>query len=208
MIKEIEIRIPQSWSDITLKDYLEVMKELKNYEGDEEAQSAIMITYLCGLEPEYLPQLTKEAFDTIRNDLANFINKTEFPLQRIININGVEYGFEPNLSNMSYGAFVDISKYETITIDENWGKVMSILYRPVTAKVRDTYEIETYKGVIDDTEFLKLGMDIHYGCFFLFTNLLKDLLISTLNSTKVMDNPHNMQSILEKSGAIMQQLWN
>ena len=206
--KEITIKIPQSWADIKLKDYLALMKELKNYEGEEEAQTAIMITYLCGLDPMYLSQLTKEAFDTIKDDLSAFINNTNLPLQKIIQINGIEYGFEPNLSQMSYGAFVDISKYDTISVDENWAKVMSILYRPVTNKILGTYEIETYKGVIDDKAFLELGMDIHFGCFFLFTNLLKDLTLSILSSTKVTANPHNTQLILEKSGEIMRRLWN
>ena len=42
------------------------------------------------------------------------LQKTDYPLQRNITIEGVEYGFEPNLSKMPYGAYLDISNFDTI----------------------------------------------------------------------------------------------
>jgi hypothetical protein len=208
MKKEIEISIPQGYEDITLKKYLTLQKELKNYEGEEDAQSALLVTYLCGIDADVLSGLGKNDYNTISNELAEWISKTDFNLQRFLTIDGVDYGFEPNLSNIAYGAYADLTQYGTLTIDDNWAKIMSILYRPITKRVRDTYEIQKYNGEIDGDKFLDVSMDIHFGTLFFFVHLSTDLAKSILNSTKEVEFPHNIKSILEKSGELMQQSWN
>jgi hypothetical protein len=121
----------------------------------------------------------------------------------------VEYGFEPNLSNMAYGAYVDISKYETIGVDEKWAEIMSILYRPVTKKTGALYDTKTYDGVLYPEKFMEVGMDVHFGALFFFKNLLVDLQKDTLSSlTGLTELPPNMKSVLEKSGVLTQALSN
>lgn len=208
MVKEITLTIPTDWSGVTLKKYLTLQKDMKNYADDEEAQSALMLSHLCGLDAEYINSLSIEDYNTLRLALEAFVSNTEYPLQKIIKIDGKEYGFEPNLSQMSYGAYVDISKFGQLTIDDNWPKIMSILYRPIIEKKGDMYTIETYKGEIDDKIFLNVGMDVHFGSLFFFVNLLTDLLSATLKSLKVEGLPPNIKSILEKSGEITRRLLN
>ena len=207
MRKEIEISIPQSYEDITLRKYLALQKELKNYEDNEEAQAAVLVTYLCGIDSDDLIGLGRGDYVNISAEISSWIGNTNHPLQQLISIDGVEYGLEPNLSNMSYGAYADITQYNTITIDENWAKIMSILYRPVTKKVRDTYEIERYTGLIDSDKFLGVSMDKHFGTLFFFVNLSTDLVKSILNSTKEAVTQPNIKSILERSGEIILQSW-
>jgi hypothetical protein len=208
MVKEITLTIPTDWSGVTLKKYLTLQKDMKNYGDDEEAQTALMLSHLCGLNAEYINSLSIEDYNTVRLTLEGFINNTEYPLQKIININGKEYGFEPNLSQMSYGAYVDISKFGQLTIDDNWPKIMSILYRPIVNKKGDMYTIEGYKGDIDDKLFLGVTMDVQFGALFFFVNLLTDLLSATLKYLKVTGLPPNIKSILEKSGEITKRLLN
>jgi hypothetical protein len=208
MVKEITLTIPTDWSSVSLKKYLTLQKDMKNYADDEEAQTALMLSHLCGLNAEYINSLSIEDYNTVRIALEGFVNNTEYPLQKIIKVNGKEYGFEPNLSAMSYGAYVDISKYGQLTIDDNWAKIMAILYRPITDKKGDMYSIETYKGEIDDKLFLEVGMDVQFGALFFFVNLLMDLLKGTLKSLKVEGLPPNIKSILEKSGEITKHLLN
>ena len=208
MVKEVTLSIPTSYGDISLKKWLEFQKELKNYEGDEDATTALMLSYLCGLDSEYIPKIAIADYAMIRQELAKFINNTDLPLQRFIMVNGVEYGFEPNLSNMTYGAFADITKFNTISIDDNWAKIMSILYRPVTKKIGDTYSIQSYAGNTDHKPFLELGMDIHFGCLFFFVNLSTDLLNSILKSMTQMELPPNIKLTLVKSGEHIKQLLN
>jgi len=134
MKKEIKIVVPTQWSAITLRKYLDLQKDLKVYGENEEGYTACLMHHLCDFNLEYLSQLDTETFTHIKNDLVGFMGKTDFPLQKFITINGIEYGFEPNLSKMAYGAYLDIAKYDTFTINEDWAKIMSILYRPVIGK--------------------------------------------------------------------------
>jgi len=105
---------------------------------------------------------------------------------------------------MSYGAYCDITKFNELAIDKNWAKIMSILYRPINKKFLNTYSIQPYDGKIDESLFLELTMDIHFGAYFFFVLLSRDLLNSTLNSmTKMEDIPHSIKQILVKSGELM-----
>lgn len=206
MIKEITIKIPQGWEDIKLKEYLALQKELKNYEGEDEAQTAVMVQYLTGLDPMHLGGLSVEDYDTIKDTLSKFMGNTSLPLKIIVNIEGVEYGFVPNLSEIEYGAYLDITRYDTITIDDNWAKIMDILYRPVTNKIGKTYEVAPYTGKIDETKWLSVGMDVHFGAMFFFILLSTDLLNDTLNSMKKEEWGQSINSLLEKSGKVTKHL--
>jgi hypothetical protein len=133
----------------------------------------------------------------------------QMELQRFVTIDNVEYGFEPNLSKMTYGAYADISKYDTLTIDKNWAKIMSILYRPVVKKDKlDLYQIKQYDGNIEEDKWLNITMDIHFGCLFFFINLQMDLMKDTLKSLTEMELPPNIHTILAKSGQVMQRYLN
>ena len=206
MEKEIKIKLPTSYSDITLQKYLDLQNDLKNYADDEEAVSAAMLMHLCGLDPKYIRGLALDDYNLIRETLKEFIENVELPLQRFIKIDDVEYGFEPNLSKMAYGAFADITKYNEIAIDENWANIMSILYRPVERKKGDMYSIKVYNGEIDKQKFLNVGMDVHFGALFFLLNLLMDLMKDILNSTMEMELPPNIKSILARSGGLIQPL--
>lgn len=200
MRKDININLPDSWKDITLKKYLELQADLKANEEDPLAQFHYTVYHLCGLDVNLINQMTKESHEKIKKALDNLILGQELPLQRIINIDGIEYGFEPNLSKIAYGAYVDITTYDTIAIDKNWAKIMSILYRPIIQKSKENYSIASYKGDVDEELFYEVGMDVVFGAWFFFVNLQKELVKGILNSLTEMELPRNIKSILEKSG--------
>ena len=202
-IKEIELKVPTSYGDISLQRWLTLQNDLKNYEDDDNAVTAIMFLHLCGLEPNYLKSIAVDDYALIKSELESFISNTDLPLQRIITIDGKEYGFEPNLSQMSYGAYADITSHKQLTIDENWAKIMDILYRPIVRKKGEMYSIEPYRGEINPDKWLEVGMDVHFGALFFFVNLLMDLLKGILNYTMEMEFPHNIKSILERSGQLI-----
>jgi len=203
MVKEIELKVPTSYADISLAKWIELQNELQNYKDEPNAVTAIMLYHLCGLEPKYLKTITVDDYTLVKSELEGFLGNVDLPLQRIIKIDGIEYGFEPNLSQMSYGAYADITQYKQLTIDNNWAKIMSILYRPVTHKKGEMYSIKAYDGEMREEMFLNVGMDIHFGALFFFVNLLMDLLNSILNSTMAKDIHPNIKQILERSGQLI-----
>lgn len=213
MKKEIEITVPKDFSAVTLKQYLKIQDDLKNYEDDKEAQDAFLLFNLCGLTPDITSKLDIETLGSIKNDLYGLLNNQDYELQKKVKIEDIEYGFEPNLSEMAYGAYLDLSKFETISIDKNWSTIMAILYRPVTTKRGALYEIEGYKGVEpwDEDRWLDVTMDIHFGAFFFFNRTYKDLLNGILNYSKEQlskeETPHPyIKRILEQSGEVIKAL--
>ena len=208
MKQTITIEIPTSWKDVTLKQYLLMQADLENYRDDEEAQTALMLHHLCKLQPEYLKGLSADAYNLLRAKLSEFVSPDGIELKRFVYIDGTEYGFEPNLSKMSYGAYADITQWDTITIDKNWAKIMDILYRPVTKKKGDRYGIEAYTGEIDENKWLDVDMETHWGTLFFFVHLQRDLLNATQKYLKGMELPPNIKSTLVKSGEVMQRLLN
>lgn len=201
MKKEIQIIVPKDFSAVTLKDYLLMMKDLEAYEDNEDAKTAVLFHHLCKIPVEWIQKLDVKTYMGIKNDLINLVNKVEYPLKRIIEVDGILYGFEPDLSNMSYGLYVDISSYGSLNIDENWAELMSLLYRKVTVKTGEFYDIEQYSGIKNRAPFLDLSMDIHLGALFFLRNLLRDLLKNTQKSLKEeMETLPNINTILERSG--------
>lgn len=197
----LEINVPQNWKAVSLKEYLKLKKDLDVYNETEEEITACLFYHLCGVQANILPKLDVNTFAGIKSDLVKLMKDTEHDLKRVIKIDDVEYGFEPNLSQMSYGAYVDIQKYEEIDINDNWAKIMSILYRPITKWKGALYEIEPYKGEDNSDKFLDIPMDVHFGAVFFFKTLLNHLSQNILKSLKEMENlPDNMNTILERSG--------
>jgi hypothetical protein len=202
MKQQLTIQVPKDWSAVTLEQFLTLKKDMETYKDEPDAIVACLFHHLCKFPVEYIQQLDLDTYIAIKSDIYNFFNKVELPLKRFITIDGVEYGFEPNLSQMAYGAYLDISKYDTLEINEKWAEIMSILYRPVVKKAGALYDIEVYKGIVDKEKFLNVGMDAHWGAIFFFKGLLVDLQNSTQKSLKMglEEIPHNIKSILLRSG--------
>ena len=203
MKQELTITVPTKWSAVSLEKYLKMRKDMETYKDNDEAIYAVLFYHLCNVDAPTINKLDIETYTAIQTDLSRFMQNTEYPLQQFVTIDGKEYGFEPNLSQMAYGAYVDLGKYENLTIDDKWHEVMSILYRPVTKKIGLSYEIETYNGVINSEQFLNVDMEVHFGALGFFTNLLQDCQKGILKYLKETGEiPTNILSILERSGKL------
>ena len=207
MKQVLEIKVPNDYSAITLTKFLQLQKDLKMYEDDEEAKIATLFYHLCNVEPGMLARIDTNTFTQIKNQLISFVAQEKFDLIPFVDINGIKYGFEPNLSEIAYGAYVDIAKYEDLAINENWEKIMAILYRPVVKEIGKLYEIAPYSGKEPTEHWRDVNMDVHLGCLFFFINLSKVLLRNTLKSlTQREEIPANIKSILQKSGDVINRL--
>ncbi len=203
---QVELTVPNSWETITLRKYLAYLKDTENYKDNEEAVTAVTLMHFCGIQPEWLGGININDLNMLKYKLNQFIGNQEHPLQRKIFIDGQAYGFEPNLSTMAYGAYLDITKWDTFTIDDNWAKIMNILYRPIIMEKEGLYTIKPYEGDANYEKFLDVSMDIHFGSLFFFINLSTDLVNDTLKSMMGMDIPQDMKQTLERNGEVIQHL--
>jgi hypothetical protein len=181
MKTELEITAPNDWSAVTLKDYLELLADVETYKDDEDAYIAVLFYRLCGVTPEIMKSMDIKSFNDIKEHLIKLTKDTETKFHPIIKIGDKEYGFEPNLAEMEYGAYLDITKFGDLTINKDWAKVMNILYRPVERKNGSLYSIKKYNGDDNSHLFLDVNMEVHFGVQSFFFHISNHLLKDTLN---------------------------
>ena len=180
------INCPKSWADIRLEDYLQFHKQLKPYEKTEqyEEKSILfgMFNFTDILEDEYLT-LPESTFNEIKIKLLTLFSTYELPLVKSFELQGTKYGFIPSFDDMAYGEYLDLIAYSSKDIWNNIPMFMSILYRPVTKSLGNSYTIEKYDGTKLETVDLfsqGLTMDIVFGAISFFLLLQKDLVSATL----------------------------
>ena len=101
-------------------------------------------------------------------------------LVTIFKINGTEFGFIPNLNDITAGEYMDLDGY--ITDWEDSHKSMAVLYRPIKQKLGNRYLIEEYEGSDKYSQLmLDAPMDVVLSSKVFFWTLGRELLKSTIN---------------------------
>jgi hypothetical protein len=77
-------------------------------------------------------------------DHINKILASEPELITTFKLNNIQFGFIPNLDNITLGEYIDLDNY--LGSWETMHKAMSVLYRPVTLKKDNRYLIEENEG--------------------------------------------------------------
>ena len=216
MKRRIEVNLPASWQDITLKEYLAYQKALKPYEGVEEYHSISFekaINYFCNISTEDLYNIPVESYNGLYDSVKEIFKEGyDLPLVHRFTILSTEFGFIPSLNEMSYGEYLDLVTYFK-DMWTNMPTIMSILYRPVVESDKNTYSITTYTGTSESTEELfkeKLTMDIVWGAIGFFLNLqrdsLKGILIFLAKEMKKVTTDTALLETLTKNGQDISQL--
>src|SRR5690606_10158820 len=106
------------------------------------------------------------------------------PFQNTFKMDGIEYGFVPNLDKITTREFVDLST-SGVEVEE-LHKTMAVLFRKVTEKdAFKNYKIEYYSGAEGKAEEMKaMPIDIVNGAPLFFCNLARELKISIQKSTQ------------------------
>jgi len=113
--------------------------------------------------------------------------------QTLINkfkLDGIEYGFIPNLDDMTFGEYVDLDTY--IGKWNDIEKAMAVLYRPITLKKGDKYIIEDYEpGNFEIYNYMPL--DVVFSSIVFFYNLGIDLCKVMTNYIQKADKDNLME---------------
>ena len=71
MKKTIQIIMPETWADITLKQYLALQYDLEAYKDDEEAIMSFMMIHLCGLSVEDISGLSRTSYNQLKESILS-----------------------------------------------------------------------------------------------------------------------------------------
>ena len=166
---QVEISIPSSLKEVKLKDYQE-------YLTIDEPNNDDLIKCILNIDQKELGKIKASNVDYLLNHVVKlFEDKQE--LVPTFKLYGVEYGFIPNLDEITYGENKDVTTY--INDWESMHKAMAVLFRPIKQKQRDKYIIEEYEGSHKYSEVMKdMPLNVVMGAMVFFYNLTNVLLKS------------------------------
>ena len=140
-----EFKLINSWSDVTLENWLSLIDFSTGTKTEEATET---IAALSNIPKQLVKELALSDVAVIMSKIAELQAKQDTTLKRIIEINGVEYGFHPDLDSITLGEYADIEQFIKNGIETNLPELMAILYRPVKLKKNDIYIIDSYDGDI------------------------------------------------------------
>ena len=193
-----EIVIPTSLSEIPLKSYQEFMKVVDK-SNDDEFIGQKTIEIFCGLKMKDVIKVKWSDVKSLTLHL-NEIFKAKPKFQATFKIQDTEFGFIPNLEDMSFGEYIDLES--NISSVETFHKAMAVMYRPITKKVKDRYEIFEYVGTDEFSDVMKYAsLDVVLGATVFFSTLGSDLVQHTLTSLEkeIQKNPKIMTLAKERN---------
>ena len=175
-MKEVKLTIPDNWSDITIDTYQKYVK-IQEGKGSEKNKIVKSLALLCGTSPFVVKKMAYKDLLDIMGIIKKMIDtepdKEQF--RKVFKFKDEEYGFCPNLSNISTGEYIDLESYCKEPI-ENLHTIMSILYRKITFKRNERYAIEEYNPDEFKEELFKdCPMDIALGSLGFFLTLGENL---------------------------------
>ena len=178
---KLDILLPNSLSEIPLSRYQEfvAMKEKSN---DEELIANKMIQIFCGLELGEVAKIKlKDLNGLIKHFTEVFSEKPQ--LIRNFKIKNVEFGFIPNLENISFGEYVDLEHH--LKDWKTYHKAMAVMFRPIKDKFQDKYSIIEYEPNEDMQELMRFApLDVAISASVFFWSLGSELLQATLTYLK------------------------
>ncbi len=163
---KIEINVPTSLNEITLGQYQKYLKIAEN-NPDGNFLDAKMIEIFCGIPLSDSYKIKMSSVRAIVDILVSLLESKPTHVERF-EMNGVQYGFIPDLDEMSLGEYIDLDNNASQW--ENMHVAMNVLYRPIKTSKLGKYNIEDYN--VKNPEAMKdMPLGAAIGSLFFFYNL-------------------------------------
>ena len=195
---KINIKIPETLREITLEQYQKFDKLVSNNEPSEFVNQKT-IEIFCNID---LKDIAKIRIADV-NDILSHLNALLQIKPKYIptfKLSGLEYGFIPKLEDITAGEFIDLETYMSDT--QTLHKAMAVLFRPITNKTKNLYQIEPYENSDKYSEVLKsMPLDVVLGSIVFFYHLHNDCVIGLKDYIqKEVNQSEQLSNLLEESG--------
>lgn len=198
---KLDITVPTSLKDITLEDYQKFLKVVGDKDVNDLFIRQKMVQIFCHIPLLAVNNMARKDFTIISNALIEILQHKP-KLTTIVEMEGKEFGFIPNLDNdLTVGEFADLDDY--MNDWQKFHKAMAVLYRPVLQKKKNSYRIAEYKGDESNSDLmLQMNMEVVMGAVVFFWTLSRQLLQITPKylQQQLRKNPKAAEA-LERNGA-------
>ena len=201
--KQKKFKLIDKWSDVTLENWIKLV-ESKSSRKTQEARKTIAA--LSTIPAELIDQLSLSDVAIIMQKVSELQQGDDADFRRFITIYKKEYGFHPNLDEITLGEYADLETFIRSDIQKSLPEVMAILYRPVTEKGDNgVYTIEAYDGNIRirAEQMKKMSAEEVHNALVFFYLLGREFLASmpsVLMDRLVETKMQSQQNHLQKSG--------
>ena len=199
--KTKEYNLINSWKDVTLEKWVKLSSEKES--TTKEAEETIAA--LSDIPKKLIKELSIKDVAVIMSKVAELQAKQDSELKRIIEVEGREYGFHPDLDSITLGEYADLETFIKNGFEKHLPEVMAVLYRPIVEKKNKIYTIEAYDGNISirAEEMKKMSAEQVQSAlrfFFVFVRKLSEILpLYLMERITVMTEDLQMKA-LQKGG--------
>jgi hypothetical protein len=194
---KIKIVVPNSLGEITLGQYQEYLKETKEQDKSSYLQTK-MIEIFCNMKIENIIKMKAKDINSIVQIITDIFDQKPSLIKRF-KLNGIEYGFVPNLDEISFGEYVDLDTY--IGDWDYMERAMAVLYRPIKQKHKLKYSIEEYKA--ENQEVMKdMPLDAVFSSILFFYHLGIDLSKAMTNYLEETQQAHLVQYLSSQPNGV------
>lgn len=197
---EITVRIPENLDEITLGQYQKYLK-VQDENEDDTFIAQKMIEIFCGARLDQVMNMRFTDVQEITHDLVKMFEEDQ-EMTKLFTMDKVEYGFIPNLDELSFGEFVDLDSY--LGDWQEMHKAMQVLYRPVDVKSQGRYNVLPYRAIVDDT-MKDMPLSVAIGAVFFLLNLGKELsavMMDYLHQGKMEEHTHLREDLVKNGVGI------
>ena len=203
----MEIKVPTEINDITLEQYQKYAVAAKD-NSDEEFLLHKTISSFCEIDMLTASKFPLKDAEDIATEIHNVLN-TEEPFTNRFELNGVRYGFIPNLEDLTLGEYIDLEN--ALKDIKELHKAAAVMFRPITREYKHLYDIEAYNGSKDLIEIMKgapLGAISAAVVFFyrLGNELLMASLVSLSRMEKEIKTTAEKDSLLQSTAGLIRSM--
>lgn len=194
----VNIQVPESLSEITLGQYQKFEKLNTKENQNSSFLLQKMVQIFCNIDLKDVAKIRYSDVQAIVQDLNSVFDTKPKLINKIV-LDGVKYGFIPNLDDMTLGEYIDL---DTNIVDwQTMHKAMAVVFRPITFEQRNKYQIEKYKGKLNESLFKEMPLDVALGAQSFFLSLGQELLNNTMKYLELeADQNYHLQQILIQNG--------
>jgi hypothetical protein len=175
---EIQVKVPTSLNEIPLKHYVDFLNVQKG-SNDEEFIAQKMIEIFCGIRLADVAKIKMTSLNEMVQHFTDLFSQTP-KFQQTFKVGDIEFGFIPNLEEITFGEYVDLESH--LQSWDTYNKAMAVMYRPIKTRIKDKYEIHEYTPSKDHQELMQFApLDVCIAASVFFYNLGNELLTATLN---------------------------
>ena len=169
----MKIQVPTHINDITLEQY-QRFALINTEEQDKEFFMFKTIEIFCGVDIALVSKMRLKDAESISNEVLNVLQQN-VPFTNKFELDGVKYGFIPDLQAISLGEFIDLE--EGLSKDKDFHKAASVMFRPIVKEFGELYTIDGYEANTEMHHVMKQApVGVISAAIVFFYNIAKELL--------------------------------